>query len=116
MTTQVVHINEPYDVYIGRAGYGLDGYFGNPFRADAKTPCRRCKRIHAKRSDTLPCYIDWFHDRILKDATFRRRVHELKDKRLACFCRPRAGFQGRLMCHGQIIAGYLDGIEPSDVP
>ena len=31
--TRVVNIRkEAYDVYIGRAGKGQDGYFGNPFR------------------------------------------------------------------------------------
>jgi len=33
MQTVVVNINkEPFDIYIGRAGRGEDGYFGNPFR------------------------------------------------------------------------------------
>ena len=32
MKTRVVNIKEEkYDVYIGRAGRGQDGYFGNPF-------------------------------------------------------------------------------------
>ncbi len=31
--TRVVNIRKKaYDVYIGRAGKGQDGYFGNPFR------------------------------------------------------------------------------------
>lgn len=34
--TRVVNIRkETCDVYIGRAGYGKDGYFGNPFRLEA---------------------------------------------------------------------------------
>jgi len=33
MKTVVVNIyQEQFDVYIGRAGRGEDGYFGNPFR------------------------------------------------------------------------------------
>ena len=33
MQTVVVNIyKEQFDVYIGRAGRGQDGYFGNPFR------------------------------------------------------------------------------------
>ena len=33
MQTVVVNINkEQFDIYIGRAGRGEDGYFGNPFR------------------------------------------------------------------------------------
>ena len=34
--TRVVNIRkETCNVYIGRAGYGKDGYFGNPFRLEA---------------------------------------------------------------------------------
>lgn len=34
--TRVVNIRkESCDVYIGRAGQGKDGYFGNPFRLEA---------------------------------------------------------------------------------
>jgi hypothetical protein len=37
MQTVVVNLNkEPFDVYIGRAGRGQDGYFGNPFRMGAE--------------------------------------------------------------------------------
>lgn len=39
----------------------------------------------------------------------------LRGKQMACWCRPKEGFQGRLLCHGQIIAGILYGVEPETV-
>ncbi len=50
------------------------------------------------------------------DEEFRNAVLELKGQTLGCFCKPDVGFQGRLMCHGQIIAAYLDKRRPEDVP
>jgi hypothetical protein len=113
--TNVVHIKDGYDVYVGRAGHGHDGYFGNPFRM-GPWPCRACKRVHSTPSSTLDCYLHWFNQRVSKDASFRARLEELRGKRLGCFCRPKAGFQGRVLCHGQIIAAYLDRCLPSEVP
>jgi hypothetical protein len=118
MATVVVHHNDPagFDVYVGRAGHGEDGYFGNPFRADASKRCVKCRQIHARKTSTLACYENWFQARVQKDAKFRSRLEALRGKRLACFCRPPEGFQGRLLCHAQIIAGYLDGVSPKEVP
>ncbi len=82
---------EPYDVYIGRAGKGKDGYFGNPFHLES----------WENRGDTLEKFKEYFDERIKKDPEFKRRVEELKDKTLGCFCKPKA-------CHGDIIAEYLN--------
>jgi hypothetical protein len=90
----VVNLNrERYDVYIGRAGKGKDGYFGNPFvlqRGEA-------------RGATIERYQKWFYNRINEDAEFRRRVSELKGKKLGCFCKPNA-------CHGDIIAEFVNNL------
>lgn len=92
MATKVVNVyKEPYDVYIGRKGRGHDGYFGNPYRIDS----------WACRSDALADYKFYFLDRINKDPEFKRRVLELKDKTLGCFCKPER-------CHGDIIAEWVD--------
>jgi hypothetical protein len=66
MTTSVVHIRDGYDVYIGRGGQGEQGPFGNPFKQSETIPCRRCKKIHDTKASTLPCYRDWFQDRVLR--------------------------------------------------
>lgn len=106
MPTTVVNIHHTpdYDVYIGRAGKGVAGPFGNPYRVQE----------HGVRA--LDLYRDWFLSRVNSDAEFKKAVLALKDKRLGCFCRPRLGFRGKLRCHGQILAGHLDGIRPEDVP
>lgn len=93
--TTVVNIRyEAYDIYIGRAGHGKDGYFGNPFRL---TP-------GANRGSTLEHYRNYFYTRLHTDEEFRKRIHALKGKRLGCFCKP-------FPCHGDIIKEYLDTLD-----
>lgn len=91
--TSVVNIKTraPYDVYIGRAGHGKDGYFGNPHRLQPG----------GARGDTIERYTVYFLDRVERDPEFRRRVMELKGKTLGCFCKPAA-------CHGDVIANWLN--------
>ncbi|MBI2365307.1 MAG: DUF4326 domain-containing protein [Deltaproteobacteria bacterium] len=92
MQTVVVNIYmEQFDVYIGRAGRGKDGYFGNPFRMGNGT-----SRDHA-----VDAYRKYFTDRIEKDSEFKRRALALKGKRLGRFCRPNA-------CHGDVMADWLN--------
>lgn len=95
MTTKVVNIkhNQQWDVYIGRAGHGQDGYFGNPF----------ILQPGEERGATLDRYKTYFLNRIATDATFKARVLLLKGRTLGCFCKPSA-------CHGDIIAEYLNNL------
>ncbi len=94
MKTTVVNIyKEPYDQYCGRAGKGQDGYFGNPFALASE----------ADRGSVLQRYKEYFYKRLAEDPEFKRRIHELKGKRLGCFCSPKA-------CHSDIIADYLNSI------
>jgi hypothetical protein len=58
-----------------------------------------------------PCVIEGC-DRLAEDSEF---LEPLRGKRLACWCRPPEGFNGRLLCHGQVIAGLLDGVAPEMV-
>ena len=91
MSTTVVNITyDICDVYIGRSKISDVGYFGNPFPI--------CKLT---RGEVLWHYNEWFIRRVRDDKEFRRRILELKGKRLGCFCKPEA-------CHGDIIAKYLD--------
>lgn len=93
MTTVVnIHKRQEYDVYIGRAGHGHDGYFGNPIPLDGIT-----------REQCIEQYRIYFYNRIEKDPEFKRRILELKGKRLGCFCMPH-------LCHGMVIVEYLEGI------
>jgi len=92
MATKVVNIyKERYDVYIGRAGKGKDGYFGNPFVLKKGEP----------RGSTIERYKEWFYTRIEIDDEFRERVESLRGKTLGCFCKPNA-------CHGDVLVEYLE--------
>ena len=93
--TRVVNIRyNLYDVYIGRAGHGQDGYFGNPFPLEDET----------QRFEVLAQYREYFYKRLAEDPEFKRRIHELRGKVLGCFCKPKT-------CHGDIIAHYLNTLK-----
>ena len=105
--TVVVHVREGCDVYIGRPGHGHDGYFGNPVKFDCCCPV--CRKVHqdneSGRQALVACYKVWFWKRIHTDLEFRRRVQELRGKRLGCFCK-KPGQD--VPCHGDVIKAWLD--------
>lgn len=92
--TTVVNISrgEEFDVYIGRPGKGMEGYFGNPYPLEKGQP----------RGATIEKFRAYFEKRIAEDPEFRRRVLALRGKRLGCFCKPAP-------CHGDVMAEYIDG-------
>lgn len=93
--TVVVNLRrDPYDVYIGRAGHGLDGYFGNPVRRDE--PCFECGRTHLTGGSTIECFELYARRRITEDPEYRARVTALWGRRLGCFCKPQR-------CHGDVL-------------
>lgn len=97
MTTRVVNLSsgEPFDVYIGRAGHGYDGYFGNPFELRRDTPVVRAAVLREFR--------EWFLERVESDGRYRARVLALRGKTLACpgNCKPKP-------CHGDVIVWWLE--------
>lgn len=101
MSTQVINIrhapdgwkSNPEYVYIGRAGKGELGYYGNPFKLVAGEP----------KGSTLELFKQWVIGRMAIDEEYRRRVIELKGKTLVCFCSPSP-------CHGDILAEIADSI------
>ena len=100
METQVVNLRkEAYDVYIGRAGHGQDGYFGNPHTM-GMVYCSHCKGHH-DRASAIEAFKKDFLRRVEIEPSFRKRVLELRGKRLGCFCKP-------LPCHGDVIKEWLD--------
>lgn len=109
METRVINIHSgaAYDVYIGRAGKGLDGCFGNPIRFDL--PCPVCERRHPRtttgRADMLACYKRWFWERINTDEEFRRRCAALQGKTLGCFCKQP---DRDVLCHGDVITAWIN--------
>ncbi len=98
MGTTVVNIKagEPYDVYIGRAmpRYGLPASpYANPFRI---VPGER------DRKDVITAYFIWVHESKDPAAVYiREHVHELRGKRLGCWCHPAP-------CHGSVLAQMAD--------
>lgn len=76
--TVVVHCKrDAYDVYIGRGSK-----WGNPFRIG----------VHGDRIEVIRKYEDWIYgNQELLDS-----LHELRGKRLGCYCAPKP-------CHGDIL-------------
>ena len=81
-------------VYIGRAGRGFTGDFGNPVKVGETCPV--CAGVHKKPGDTLPCYRTWLENEVLNNREFREKVGLLAGKTLVCFCHPKP-------CHGEIL-------------
>ncbi len=97
--TMVIHIDQapkhwkdmPDYVYIGRAGNGFDGYFGNPIKL----------KKGQKRGSTLEEYRHYLDTRCRTDEEFYERVIGLRGKVLVCFCKPKP-------CHGDILSEYIE--------
>lgn len=99
--TRVVHCKrESYDVMIDRTTM-----FGN--RHYICSTCTREQSIERFKVD--------FYERLECDLKFKAAVLELAGLILGCWCRPKEGFKGRLLCHGQIIVAYLEDCRPEDV-
>lgn len=84
--TRVVNLHKQlFDVYIGRAGHGYDGYFDNPGK-------------------TVREFENYFFKRLETDPEYKDKIYALKGKVLGCFCAPKH-------CHGDVIALYLNDLE-----
>ena len=94
-----------YDINCGRPSK-----WGNPYS--------HLEHSHAKfrvatLEESIACYITWI---LQQDKLLAAIDSELKDHVLGCWCRPKGGFKGRLLCHVQVPAGLADGICYEDVP
>ena len=78
---------EPYDVYIGRSGKGQSGKWGNPFTDGTKEQ-----------------NITKYEHYLLDSPKLMADLPELLNKRLGCFCKPKA-------CHGDILKRYAELVE-----
>lgn len=98
-----IHRGDAYDVYVGRQGHGLDGYFGNPIQLGGS--CFVCGQVHTNRGPLLACFETYARDRVSSDLEYRSRVSGLYGRVLGCFCAPD-------QCHGDVLAklaGELQG-------
>lgn len=76
-------------VYIGRAGKGLDGKWGNPFKLNKEED----------RAQILIKYTNYLINRIQDEKDFPWEVSRLAHKTLVCFCAPKP-------CHGDILHAF----------
>ena len=78
--TKVVNIRkqpyEPYDVYIGRAGHGKSGYFGNGHPIGY---CDKCSCVHTRES-SIKQFKAFFEVMISSDPEFKAQVEGLRGK------------------------------------
>lgn len=105
--TYVVNIkSQRCDVYIGRSQRAGHGIFGNPYVIGQD----------GSREEVIEKFRNYFYERLNIDKQFKKSVEGLRGKVLGCFCKPDKGFSGKLLCHGQVIAGFLDGVQPESIP
>lgn len=79
----VVHINDEYDVYIGRPSK-----WGNPYIIG--------------KDGTREEVLDKYSEYILNNSLLLSQAKiELKGKKLGCYCKPKA-------CHGDILANIVN--------
>lgn len=103
--TRVVHCKRDkfaVDVYIGRPSK-----WGNPFTYKKDT----IAEFVVPKDEVLVRYSEW----LKQQPELMASLHELKGKTLGCWCKPLKGFQGKVLCHGQILAALADGCKPEDV-
>jgi hypothetical protein len=94
MRCRVVHCKkEDFDIYIGRPSK-----WGNPFSHEEKTIA---KWKVSSRDIAIRSYKEWITTgdgkHLLKD------LHELKNKTLGCWCKPKS-------CHGDILCELVNKI------
>jgi len=99
--TRVVNVKTSarYTVYIGRANrrYRLrQSEWHNPFKIGQD----------GTREEVLAKYGAY----LLARPELLAQIGGLRGQTLGCWCAPVGGFQGQLLCHGQILAALADGL------
>lgn len=101
------HKKVPKDaVYVGRPGK-----WGNPFVIGATDPITG-KMMQRER------VVELYEQQIMKPEAAEYRAlarQELKGKDLVCWCAPKDGFRGKLMCHGQVLLAIANDLPITDV-
>lgn len=91
--SKIVHCKkEPFDIYIGRPTK-----WGNPY--SHKPSGTLASYVVATRDEAIDAYRKWITEgegkHLLND------LHELKDKTLGCWCKPKS-------CHGDVLIELLN--------
>jgi len=110
MKTKVIHIKDapknwrsnPDYVYIGRAGKGLSGYFGNPHKVGR---CLVCNVEHTQ-GEAAEAFSETLKRQVMESVQFHQAVLQLRGKNLVCFCKSRE--RPDTKCHGDIYVAFLE--------
>lgn len=94
MTVAVNRYKQDFDVDVGRGTK-----WGNPFSHDPKS---RAKFIVSSREEAVRLFRHW----ILGQPHLLADLHELKGKRLGCYCLPAE-------CHAVFLAELADRFDPN---
>lgn len=96
--TEVVNKDrgDPFDVYIGRGTP-----WGNPYPVGKQEG-------QYERDEAIDLYKLHFEKTIISNVSLRKGLLGMRGLRIACHCKP-------LACHGDVIAKYLNSIDPDDV-
>lgn len=86
---------DDFDVYIGRGTP-----WGNPYPVGKQEG-------QYERSESIDLFRRHFEANLLPDPSIRKGLLGLRGLRLACHCKP-------LACHGDVIAGYLNSLDPDE--
>lgn len=86
MSVVNIRSGEPYDIYIGRPGKGLEGRWGSPFRLS----------VNEERGATIERYRAWLWAEIGAGRISLGDLASLHGKMLGCFCKPAP-------CHGDVL-------------
>jgi len=89
LTIAVNRYKEPFDIDVGRGSK-----WGNPYSHDPKS---KAKFIVESRDEAIRLYSFW----ILAQPNLIADLHEIKGKRLGCFCLPKG-------CHAVVLAELAD--------
>lgn len=95
MTVVVNLRTSDYDIYIGRGSP-----YGNPFKIGKD----------GDRDEVIRKFRLYFQER-LKDLVYKKRVMDLHNKRLGCYCVENPWIYidgGHFVCHGQVIAEFIE--------
>ena len=85
---------ERFDVYIGRAGRGASGEWGNPFTIGKD----------GTRDEVIAKHKAWLWQRMQNEPELCAKLLALDGKTLGCFCKPAA-------CHGDTIAAAVEWLK-----
>lgn len=108
--TEVVHVKDGFDVYIGRAMPGHPASeFANPYRIG----------VDGGRNEVIDKYEIYIRNRLANEPALRDALEAMRGRRIGCWCRRAASVcptrkphPQTVRCHGDVLVYLLEGPEP----